>query len=202
MGTPPGAGLSPSRGPAPQSAIMQDRLPAGGLRVSRLTSPKDPGRDLRPPSGAGVGRGSALSAPGFHADAAQHLAGVHLLDPEPRKWLGQLPRKPLPCETGEPGTGGPRMELSLLLPEIKQGRDWGHCLTGSASSPLCSKCLSHEGTHTAHHHLLRAGEGAPRPSPQAELGRCPPREGVARGDRPRLGRPLSCVWAAGMGARV
>lgn len=40
------------------------------------------------------------------------------------------------------------MELSLLLPEIKQGRDWGHCF-GVMGSPLCSKCLSHEGTHTA-----------------------------------------------------
>lgn len=62
------------------------------------------------------------------------------------------------------------MELLLLLPEIKQGRD-RRCVTGSARPPLCSKCLPHEATHTVHRRLLQAGGGGPRPSPQAELGR-------------------------------
>ena len=103
------AGLSPSRGPEPQSAIMQDRPPAGGLRVSRSTptlpaclgcDPEGP-RAPRPSWACGVVagtsgrrqgrvwvRGSVLPAPGFHADETQHLAGIHRLDPEPRKWLG------------------------------------------------------------------------------------------------------------------
>lgn len=46
------------------------------------------GRDLRPLSGAGVGQGVGTTRPSFHADETQHLAGVHFLDPEPRKWLG------------------------------------------------------------------------------------------------------------------
>ena len=86
------------------------------------------------------------------------------------------------------------MELLLLLPEVKQGRDRGLCVTGSARPHLCS-------THSPP--LPPAGwRRGSQAQPPGRAGAVTPREGVAHGDRARTGRPLGCVWAAAVDAGV
>lgn len=124
MGTPPGAGLSPSRGPRRGQRSCRTDCQRW-VESQPLTSSKDPSWDSGPQSGAGVGRGPCGSAPAFMQTQPSTLRASTSWTQSLGSGLVSFPRKPLPCETGEPGTGGPKMELSLLLPEIKQGRDWG-----------------------------------------------------------------------------
>ena len=86
------------------------------------------------------------------------------------------------------------MELLLLLPEIKQGRDRGLCVTGSARPHLCS-------THSPPPPPAGWRRGS-QAQPPGRAGAVTPREGVAHGDRARTGRPLGCVWAAAVDAGV